>query len=364
VSNYYEVLGVSKDASEDELKKAYRKLAREYHPDANPNDPQSESKFKELGEAYAVLSDPQRRRNYDTYGSANGPGGSGMNFDPFDIFANFFGGDPFGFTRRRGPERGRDLVIAVEITFLEVVNGASKSFPISTLRPCKRCYGSGAEPGTHSSTCPRCQGSGTIRSVQQSFFGNVMTSHTCPACGGSGQQMTPCSECRGDGRLQMQDKVDVDIPAGVADGMQIRVSGAGEAGPRGGSSGDLYVAVKVKPQRGFERVEDDVVASVQVPFSMAALGGTLKFESFDDPVELEIKAGTQPGETVKVRGRGMARLGRPSRGDLLIRVGVRVPTNLSSEEEALLRKFAAMRGEDAPEEEQGLFDKIRSAFRP
>ncbi|HVL49939.1 MAG TPA: DnaJ domain-containing protein, partial [Actinomycetota bacterium] len=237
--DYYEVLGVSREASEEELKKAYRKLARQCHPDANPDDPGAEARFKELGEAYAVLSDPSRRSTYDRFGSASSVGGG---FDPFDIFASFFGGDPFGFNRRTGPQRGRDLVAALEITFEEVVTGVTKSFPVRSLRNCGRCDGSGAEPGTESSTCDRCGGSGTVRSMQRGFFGNVVTASTCPECGGLGQKiLSPCVECQGEGRVEREEEVKVEVPAGVEDGMQLRVTGRGEAGPRGGVAGDLYV---------------------------------------------------------------------------------------------------------------------------
>lgn len=358
-ADFYEVLGVSRDASQEELKKAYRRLARQCHPDANPNDPEAESKFKQLGEAYAVLSDPQRRRNYDTFGTA---GVSSGGFDPFDIFASFFGTDPFGFTRRTGPERGRDLVIGLEVTLLELVEGVSKSFPVNCLRACYRCTGSGSEPGTKASTCQMCRGSGTVRSMQRSFFGNVMTSSTCPQCRGLGQQVVPCTECRGDGRVARKEEVKVDVPAGIEEGMQIRIPGQGEAGPRGGAAGDLYVQIRVKPMRGFERRGDDIVASLQVPLTLAALGGTVKMDSFDNPVDVDVPSGTQPGDILKVRGRGMSRLGRSGRGDLLVEIGVRVPTNLSMEEEQLLRRFAALRGEDFPED-HGFLGKIKSAFR-
>ena len=358
--DYYDVLGVSRDATDDELKKAYRRLAREYHPDANPDDPDAEAKFKELGEAYAVLSDPNRRSTYDRFGMASSVGGG---FDPFDIFASFFGGDPFGFNRRTGPQRGRDLVVALELTLEEVVTGVTKSFPVRSMRLCSRCEGSGAEPGTSSTTCERCGGSGTVRTMQRGFFGNVVTASTCPQCGGLGQKiLTPCVECRGEGRVEREEDVKVEVPAGVEDGMQLRVTGRGEAGPRGGVAGDLYVQLRVKQMEGFERVGDDIVASVEIPFTQATLGTTLKIESFDGTVEVEVPPGTQPGETLMVKGAGVTHLNRGGRGDLLVRVDVRVPTNLSHEEDQLIRKLAALRGEDVSEQ-QGILDKIRNAFR-
>jgi molecular chaperone DnaJ len=360
IKDYYDVLGVGRGANQDDLKKAYRRLARQYHPDANPNDPEAEAKFKQLGEAYAVLSDPQRRRNYDTFGTADISAGG---FDPFDIFASFFGGgDIFGFGRRTGPERGRDLVIGVELTLLDVLDGVSKSFPVECPRACQSCNGSGAAPGTTPSTCERCGGSGTLRTMQRSFFGNVVTSSACPQCRGLGQHIVPCLQCRGDGRIRLEEEVKVEVPAGVEDGMQIRVPGAGEAGPRGGVAGDLYVQVRIKPMRGFERGGEDIIASVQIPMTLAALGGSMKMDSFDNPVEFEVPAGTQPGDILTVRGRGMSRLGRNGRGDLLVKVGVKVPTHLSAEEEQLLRRFSSLRGEDFPDD-QGFLGKIKSAFR-
>lgn len=358
--DYYEVLGVSREASEEELKKAYRKLARQCHPDANPDDPEAEAKFKELGEAYAVLADPNRRSTYDRFGSASSVGGG---FDPFDIFASFFGGDPFGFNRRTGPQRGRDLVVALEITLEEVVTGVTKSFPVRSLRGCTRCGGEGAEPGTSSTTCERCNGSGTVRTMQRGFFGNVVTASTCPECGGLGQKiLNPCVECRGEGRVEREEEVKVDVPAGVEDGMQLRVTGRGEAGPRGGVAGDLYVQLRVKQMKGFDRAGDDVVVAVEVPFTQATLGTVLKIDSFDGKVEVEVPPGTQPGETLTVKGSGVSHLGRGGRGDLLVKVEVKIPTNLSNEEDALIRKLAALRGEDVADQ-QGFMDKIRNAFR-
>lgn len=360
--DYYEVLGVSRDASDEELKKAYRRLARQCHPDANPDDPEAEAKFKELGEAYAVLSDPNRRSTYDRFGSASSVGGG---FDPFDIFASFFGGDPFGFGggRRSGPQRGRDLVVALELTLEEVVTGVTKSFPVRSLRGCTRCSGSGAEPGSTATTCERCGGSGTVRLMQRGFFGNVVTASTCPECRGAGQKISdPCTECGGEGRIERDEEVKVEVPAGVEDGMQLRVTGRGEAGPRGGIAGDLYVQLRVKERKGFVREGDDILVNVEVPFTQAALGTTLKIDSIDGKLEVEVPPGTQPGETVVVRGAGVTHLNRGGRGDMVIKLDVRVPTNLSSEEDALIRKLAALRGEDVSEH-QGFIDKIRNAFK-
>lgn len=361
--DYYEVLGVDKDASDEDLKKAYRRMAREYHPDANPDDPEAEGKFKELGEAYAVLSDANRRSNYDRFGHSGPSMGGAAGFDPFDIFASFFGGDPFGFGRRGGPQRGRDLAIAVEISLTDVLNGVEKSFPVRSLRKCQTCDGSGAEPGTEVTTCLRCAGAGQVQVVQRSFFGNVMTASVCPDCRGHGDKITsPCSKCRGEGRLEREEEVTVEVPAGVEDGMQLKVEGQGEAGPRGGSPGDLYVQLRVKPMRGVERQGPDVMVVAEVPVSQAILGSTLKVDSFDGAAEVELQPGTQPGEVIKIKGAGLAKLGRPGRGDLLVKVDVKIPTGLSQEEDEVMRQFASLRGEDVAEY-QGFMGKIRSAFK-
>lgn len=362
--DYYEVLEVDKSATEDDLKKAYRRLARKFHPDANPDDPDAESKFKELGEAYAVLSDPSRRSSYDRFGHSGPSMGSAAGFDPFDIFASFFGGDPFGFGgRRAGPQRGRDLAIAVEITLLDVLNGVEKSFPVRSLRSCLACDGAGAEPGTDPITCLKCAGSGQVQVMQRSFFGNVMTASVCPDCRGYGEKITsPCAKCKGEGRLEREEEVTVEIPPGVEDGMQLKVNGQGEAGPRGGGAGDLFVQLRVKPMRGIERQGADVLVTAEVPVSQAILGSNLKVDSFDGAAEVEVQPGTQPGEILKVKGGGLAKLGKPGRGDLLVRVEVRIPTGLSQEEEEVMRRFAGLRGEDVSDG-QGFMTKIRSAFK-
>lgn len=363
--NYYEVLGVARDATPEDIKRAYRKLAREWHPDANPDNPHAEHKFKEIAEAYSVLSDPVRRRDYDLFGTAKVPAGG---FDPFDIFASLFGSDPFSSfrtSRRAGPQRGSDLVAGVEVTLEEVVKGATKTVTIRNLQSCERCSGSGCEPGTSPSRCTRCGGSGAVRSLQRSLFGNIMTSFTCPQCHGSGEEITtPCHECMGEGRLERLDENPVEIPAGIEDGQHLRISGRGEAGPRGGGSGDLYVEVHVLEDERFRRHGDDLEVQLPVSFAQATLGTTITFDSFDGAEELKVPAGTQPAEVLKIKGRGVPHLRRSGRGDLLVQINVEIPKKVTAEEEELLRRFATSRGEAIGETptRARIIGKIRGAF--
>lgn len=279
MSSFYEVLGVEKDASEDEIKKAYRRLARQYHPDANPGDPSAEHKFKEVAEAYAVLSDPSQRRDYDMFGTAKIPNGG---FDPFDLFASFFGGDAFRGFGGQDRSRGNDLILDVSATFKEVLEGAKRDVTIRRPSVCDECSGTGAKPGTSPVTCGQCSGAGAVRSVRQSIFGNVMTSHTCPRCSGTGVEIKdPCAVCRGNGRIDKEQVITVEIPAGIRDGMQIRYTGQGEAGQRGSGAGDLYVRVTVEPEPGIERQGDDLVQKLSVSIAQAALGCTLQVDALD-----------------------------------------------------------------------------------
>jgi molecular chaperone DnaJ len=358
--DYYEVLGVGRDASEEEIKKAYRALARQHHPDANQDDPNAEERFKEIAEAYGVLSDAGRRRDYDTFGTAKVPTGG---FDPFDLFASFFGSDPFRSYSRRGENRrGNDLALELQITLEDVVKGASKSVTIRNLTTCTSCQGSGCEPGTSPRRCTRCAGTGAVRQVGRSIFGNVMTSYTCPQCHGSGEEIpSPCQQCNGDGRMERVDEIPIEVPPGVDDGIQIRISGRGEAGRRGGGVGDLYVAIRVAPDQRFQRRGDDLITTLMIPVTQAALGAGVDIETFEAPVTVAIPPGTQPGKVIRVKGRGVPRLGRAGRGDLLVEVGVEVPTHLDEEESKLLRRLAALRGEQV-DEDHGLLGKIRSAF--
>lgn len=359
MADYYEILGVDRNATEEEIKRAYRRLARQHHPDANPDDPEAERKFKEVAEAYSVLSDPARRRDYDMFGTAKMPAGG---FDPFDLFRTFFGGDPFESMRRQRPARGGDLALELEVSLEEVVRGATRTVTIRKPATCETCRGSGAEPGSAPSRCTTCGGAGMVRNVQRSVFGNVMTSYTCPECRGSGDRIEdPCRHCAGAGRIEREEEVTLDIPPGVEHGTQFRMPGRGEAGPRGAKSGDLYVGVVVAEDDRFERRGEHLMVRAAIPFTKAVLGGTIEVESFDGPVTVEIDAGTEVGSVLKVKGKGVPRLGSAGRGDLLIEVDVEIPRRLSEEEEELLRRFAAERGEEVGEPKT-LMGRIRGAL--
>lgn len=361
MSDYYQLLEVGRDASEDEIKRAYRRLARKYHPDANPDDPDAEHKFKEVAEAYSVLSDAQRRRDYDMFGTAKSPSGG---FDPFDIFSAFFGGDIFGRGGSARSARGSDLVLDIEVTLEEVMKGTTKQVEVNRLMVCDTCTGTGAKPGTGVESCSSCSGTGQVRSVQRSVFGNVMTSFACSACGGTGQRVSdPCQDCGGAGRREGTDRIDVEIPAGVSDGMQIRFQGRGEAGHRGSGAGDFYVRLNEVPHPTIARRGDDLIAHLKLSFTQAALGARLPLDIFDEKVDVEVERGTQPGDVLRFRGRGVPHLNRGSRGDLLVRVDIEVPTDLTEEQEEALRSYAALRG-DAVGDSQSILDKIKSAFRP
>ena len=372
--DYYAALGVRRDADADAIKKAYRRLAREMHPDVNP-DPQVQERFKDINQAYEVLSDPQKRQMYDlgadpfAPGGGGGQAGFGAGFPFSDIMDAFFGGTG---TAGRGPRsrvrRGRNATLRVELDLAECAFGTSRELTVDTAVTCPTCQGEGAAPGTHPSTCDVCHGRGEVNQVTRSFLGQVMTSRPCPACGGFGTVIRrPCPECDGDGRVRTRRTLKVKIPAGVEDGTHIQLSGEGETGPGGGPPGDLFLEIVQRPHPIFERQGDDLHCTVTIPMVAAALGATLKVQTLDGPAEVDIRPGTQSGQAIPLYGQGTAHLNGQGRGDLMLHVTVETPTKLESEQEALLREFARLRGEEAPSGrfspgQQGFFSRLRDAF--
>ncbi len=360
--DHYEVLGISRNASSEEVKKAYRRLARQYHPDANREDPATEERFKEITRAYEVLSDPVKRERYDTFGDERAavPG-----FGDFggisDLFATFFGG--MGGTQGGGgPGRGGDVLAEIELTLEEAATGVERDVEVSKLATCPECAGSGSAPGTSPVRCPDCGGAGELRQVRRSLLGNVMTATTCYRCGGTGERIVDaCKRCKGQRRVEVTDTLTVHVPAGVDDGAQLRVSGRGEAGLRGGRAGDLYVGVRITPHPIFRRVGPDLGCEVAVPMTLAALGGTIDIPTLDEPERYEVKPGTQSGEVVRLKGQGMPRLNARGRGELVALLKVVTPRDLDAEQVELLEQLARLRDENvAP---QGLFDRIKQAFQ-
>ena len=361
--DHYQVLGVTRSATPEEIKRAYRRLARAHHPDANGQDPDAEETFKKVSHAYEVLSDPEKRSRYDTYGDERGPqgmGGFGDFGDISDLFASFFGGGGRG-RGRRGPARGSDILAEVELTLEEAATGAEREVEVEMLSGCPDCDGSGAAPGTFPSRCNDCGGTGELRQVRRTMFGDVMTAAPCARCGGTGQViLDPCPRCSGAGRIPVQDSLTVQIPAGVDDGARLRVTGRGEAGPRGGQAGDLYVSIGVLPHEVFQRAGDDLACEVRVPMTVATLGGSAEVPTLDGPERIEIAPGTQSGEVVRFRGKGMPRLNGRGRGELVGVLRVETPQDLSTEEAELLEQFARLRGEGT--NPRGFFDRIKEAF--
>jgi molecular chaperone DnaJ len=371
--DYYEILGVARDADDATLKKAFRRLARELHPDVNRHDPAAEEKFKEAAEAYEVLSDPQRRATYDRYGHEGlRSGGYAPNFEGFgsvaDIFDAFFGsgfGDVFGGARSGGAVHGGDVAVSAEIDLAESASGASVEVSYEAIVMCETCRGNGAEPGTPIETCSRCGGTGQLRAVSRTPFGQMMRTVPCDVCEGDGRvAKDPCKRCRGRGRRVERMRVAVDVPAGIADGQRIRISGRGHAGERGGPAGDLYVLIHVREDPRFIRDGDDLVTAVDVSAPLAALGTTVEVPTLDGGVELEIPPGTQPHETLVVRGAGLPPLrGRSRRpGDLRVVVNVVIPRNLSRDQRALYEQLSGTMADHNLRTEEGVFGKLRRAF--
>ena len=365
--DYYEVLGCNRQASPEELKRAFRKIAMESHPDRNPDDPVAAARFKEASEAYAVLSDAGRRRSYDMFGHAavDMGGGPAVDFSdmPFaDIFDTFFGGGIGSRSRRQRSDRGDDLRYDMTITFEEAFTGVEKEIDVPRLATCDRCSGSGAEPGTGTETCPGCAGSGQIRRAQQSIFGSIVTQTTCPTCGGAGRLLkSPCTQCRGQGRTTVTRRLPVRIPAGVDTGSQIRLSGEGEAGIRGGPPGDLYVVLRVKAHPQLARRDQNVIYELRVNIVQAALGDRIEIPTLDGPVEIAIPAGTQHGQSFRLAGKGMPDVRGGRRGDQYVLVQLVVPKDLTVEQKASLRKVGGLTGK--PEKvSKGFFEKLRDAI--
>ncbi len=354
--DYYATLGVPRDASEDQIRSAYRKLARQYHPDVNA-ETDAASRFRDVTEAYEVLSDPQRRQRYDMFGS-----GDGLGFGIDDLFNTFFGGDR---RRERGPARGADLRMQLEIDLIDTVRGGDKEILVPRLETCERCGGKGAEPGSKTSTCSTCGGRGEVRQVQQSVFGRFVNVSTCPRCGGSGTTIDkPCTQCRGEGRERKQQAVTLTIPPGIDDGQQLRVAGQGEAGTRGGPHGDLYVLIRVREHGRFRRDGDDLVHVLRISPAQAVLGEEVAVPTIeDDTAKVRIPSGAQPGSMVRIRGKGVPHLGASGRGDQLVYLDVVVPKGLSKEERSLYERLRELGG--APEQddaERGMFDRIKEAL--
>ena len=379
--DYYEVLGVSKTATQDELKKAYRKLARKYHPDLNKDTEEAAEKFKECNEAYSVLSDDQKRAQYDQFGHAafenggmgggggfggaggfGGFGGSGME----DIFDMFFGGQGGrgGSRAKSGPQRGADLRFDLEITFEEAAFGLEKEINLYRDETCDHCHGEGAEPGSKVESCPECNGTGYVRFTQNTMFGQMVNERPCSRCKGEGKIISePCKECRGKGTVKRNKKLKVKIPAGVDNGSRLRVSGEGEAGAKGGPSGDLYVYLYVKPHKFFERDGTTVLCEVPINIVQATLGADIKVPTLDGQVTMKVPEGTQPGKVLRLKGKGIPSLRGGGRGDQLVRIKVVVPTKLSDKQKDALRKFADISKDNINPEEKSFMDKVKDFFK-
>ena len=369
-------MGVSPNATEDEIKRAYRRLARELHPDSGHGDPVAEERFKEVTQAYEVLRDPERRRRYDMFGPevARGAGaGPGGVSDPFggglgDIFDAFFGGaagGPFGGGRgRAGPLRGADVEVSLQLEFAEAVFGTHPEITVRVPVVCETCGGSGARPGTTPTRCSQCDGTGEVRRVRQSILGQMVTASPCNRCGGLGEEITsPCGDCRGEGRRNDERRLTIDVPAGIDDAQTLRLTGRGAAGPRNGPPGDLYVHVRVRRHEVFQRQGYDLVHELHVPMTQAILGAHIAYETLDGEEDLVIESGTQNGRVYRLRGRGVPHVDGRGRGDLLVQITVDVPARLTKEQDELVRRLAVERGEEVAPADEGFFARIKSAFR-
>lgn len=350
MKDYYDILGVSREATQDEIKKAFRKLARDTHPDANPDDPAAEQRFREIAEAYEILSDPQRRGAFDR-GEQFGPGDLFSNFGGLDdILQQFFGGGfgGFGGARRRGPARGGDIGVSIDMTMAEAATGVSTTFEIDAPERCPACGGNGAEPGHDPRRCPTCNGAGQVQVARQTMLGSMMTVTDCGTCRGRGEIIdSPCKVCSGQGRISSARSLSVEIPAGVDDGTRLRLSGRGGVGDHGAPPGDVYVQVRIAPDPNFTRVGSDLHHQIQIGVAEAALGKEVSVPLVDgSTTEIDIPPGTQSATVFRLSRQGMPRLQRRGRGDLLVEVEVVIPTDLTLDEEEALRSYASLRGEE------------------
>ncbi len=364
----YEVLGVEREVSAQQVKKAFRQLARELHPDVNAHDPDAEEKFKEAAEAYEILSDDERRATYDRYGHDGlRSGGYAPNFDGFgsigDLFDAFFGGGGGGLGGRSGPAPGRDVAVAIEIDLVQAAHGAKIDVSYEAVDRCEHCHGNGAEPGTPIKTCERCGGAGQLQAATRTPFGQMVRTVVCDVCEGEGRvPEQPCHECRGRGRRVAKRKLEVDVPAGIANGQRIRLGGRGHAGEVGGQPGDLYVLIRVQEDRRFVRDGDDLITALDVAAPVAALGGTLRVPTLQDSATVELPSGTQPGEVLTIKGEGMPALGRARRGNLRVVVNVVIPRRLSDEQRELLQQLNATLTDENLRSEESIFAKLRRAL--
>lgn len=365
-TDYYEALGVAPDASDADIKSAFRRLAREHHPDATGGDHDSEQRYKVISEAYAVLSDPSRRQQYDAaragIGTWSSPWGSPFASTIEDIFDQFFGGGTSRQREQTRARRGGSIETLAELTLAEVVTGAKRTVSFERYESCDRCDGSGAEPGTHAERCDNCSGTGQVQQTRRTVLGAMVTAYACQACQGTGWTVpNPCTGCSGGGRISREVELDIEIPSGIDEGDVLRLSGEGEAGVAGGGSGDLYVRLHVAPDPRFERIGDDLHTWADIPMTTAALGGEVTIQTIDGDDRITVKPGTQTGTVFRLRGRGVGRRGGRGRGELAVRVNVVTPDDLDAEQEEMLRKLAALRGEESPEG-GGFKAALRRAF--